>query len=240
MKIFSIAVLILGLLSCSLHEQENTLVKDNENDRYFLDFSIAGISYSTPDFLEEQFVSCSQKRDQDLVFQIAKDEYPYYNFQEEAQGDSIKIYISIPFISKEYQENVKNKWNIEFLLFEDINNLVQLSDSTYRYNSNKIFYERLQKADWNPDHFFSKSKDVSMILTMPEGTQDIEGWHQDVLSSFMFYFDHEKMFIDKLKYMESTDQIFIDGRFDVEMKILSCGFYSFYQIKRANFHAVIE
>ena len=60
------------------------------------------------------------------------------------------------------------------------------------------------------------------------------------LTSNGFYFEHEQLEFSNVVYHSETNTIDLSGNFTVEMKELSCGFYSYFFVENARFQALIH
>jgi len=77
-------------------------------------------------------------------------------------------------------------------------------------------------------------------MTVPNSTNLEMDWHPaDYLSSNGFYFDYETLNIETIEFDYITGDITLIGNFNVDLKISSCGFYSFFRVENANFEAKI-
>ncbi len=71
--------------------------------------------------------------------------------------------------------------------------------------------------------------DISNIDYMSAEDQDVT--HVDADQDLDF---------TEVSYLAEEDAIVVGGTFEVELKVMSCGFYSFYSVQEASFRALIQ
>lgn len=204
-----------------------------ESPDYYMNFDIVGSSYAS----EDQTLY-SIESDQDLTIKASITEapggYPYHNspYYNPVEEGKIRLLISLKFRS-ETQENFENTdWFFEFLVVEDLENINKLDDELFEYKSNSLLFEKMK--------LYKEENNFPLLLTMPDFQELSMGWELGVLSNVDFYFDEESYDIIELNYQSSEDKINMSGTFDVNLKVMSCGYYTFYEVRKANFNLLIE
>ncbi len=233
MKYLSILFACILLFSCSKDQEIMDLPVQIESPDYYMNFDIVGSSYAS----EDQTLY-SIESDQDLTIKASITEapggYPYHNspYYNPVEEGKIRLLISLKFRS-ETQENFENTdWFFEFLVVEDLENINKLDDELFEYKSNSLLFEKMK--------LYKEENNFPLLLTMPDFQELSMGWELGVLSNVDFYFDEESYDIIELNYQSSEDKINMSGTFDVNLKVMSCGYYTFYEVRKANFNLLIE
>jgi len=231
-------ILIISLLviiqSCSkLPELEND--PQELNNKYFFDFDIIKINYTDPD-QDLQFVTSEQENDF-VTFRDVNmiDRYLYLGKVPSTNQDSVTLLGSVTFKNSEESTFNEDNFKLEFFFTEDKSNLIALSDSTYRFKTNRSLFIKLRDEGWGHQQLFGNGYVNQLLLTFPELSDTTHTWGLQTLSSNGFYFENEQLEITSVDYDEEKNSIELGGLFNVFIKELSCGFYDFYHVSNAEF-----
>jgi len=243
--LFAFAIVVFAM-SCSKNDSDSLdekpigKLKVEENVNFFLDFEINdSLYYENQDTF---VVQSEQVIEEDIEFILASklsNTYPYFYWVEESP-DSVLVIGSIKYQALDNVTFEKKEYNLDILLKEDISNLTQVSDTSYTYTSNEVLAQRLTNEDFGTANLFGSGNMSTIFLTFPEIDEDMQNYFGGVSCSNGFYFPHEKFEMTKVAYDEVSDMIRIEGQFNVEIKFLSCGFFSTHAVNNANFRALIR
>lgn len=221
--------------------QEAQDIEEVQLSNYYLAMDISSISYSNPDGQDTTHVSTDQ--DLDVVFTFKElfslDRHLYFALGSNSP-DSIALLGNIRFLQNPNSDFSEDLFDLEFVVFEALSNLEQNADGTYNYLDRQLLANRLSNEGWGNQNLFSGYNINQLMLTLPVATTPEEGWGEMILSSNGFYFPHETLELTEVTYLAEDDAIVLSGNFEVELKILSCGFYSFYNVRQASFRALIQ
>lgn len=243
MKYLLLPLLFLGCLSC----KQNLIVSSQDvapaQLGYFLEFDITDVNYQDPDQQETTAIYSNQDVEVALTFQDVNesDRMLYFAQYRPVHEDSIILIGSLRFVLDESTPFEQEIFLLEFILEEARSALSQLPDGSYIYNSHEVLAQSLQNENWGQSNaLFSDSQLNQFLLSFPDANFEHQWMENYTLTSNGFYFEHEELEFTAVEYRPATDEIVLDGKFSVEMKILSCGFYSFFSVDNANFKALIK
>ena len=77
-------------------------------------------------------------------------------------------------------------------------------------------------------------------MTFPSTEEQPDDMFGQGMSSNGFYFAHENLEFTMIQYDELENTITLKGMFEVEIKMLSCGFYSTHAVTDAEFQLIIK
>lgn len=232
MKYLTVLLASILLFSCS-REEEILDLSAKEIADYYMNFEIVATSYSAED---QTIHSIESKQNEALSLSIteAPEGYPYYNnpYYNPVEEGKIKLLISLQFESPGLENFENQDWFFEFMVVEDLINIIELEEGTYQYVSNEILFEKMVQ--------YKEENSFPLLLTIPDFQELSMGWEMELLSNVDFYFDEEAYTIVDLNYSPLEDKINMSGAFDVHLKVMSCGYYTFYEVRNANFNLFIE
>ena len=241
-------ILCVGLLLCSatacqdsiLHEAQD--VEEVQLANYFLELDINKIDYQSAEDQDTTHVNADQDLDFTFTFKdlALEDRYLYFADTYGLDVDSIAIIGNVRFIQSVGSTFSEDLFDLEFVLTEARDNLEQNADDTYSYLDKQVLAHRLATENFGNNSLFSGYNVNQLMLTLPQPQETLEGWGEMVLSSNGFYFPYEVLDLTEVSYLAEEDAIVVGGTFAVELKILSCGFYSFYSVHQASFRALIQ
>lgn len=241
-------ILCFGLLLCSatacqqslLHEAQD--VEEVQLANYYLELDINDVLYASPDEQDTTHVNADQDLDFAFTFKdlALEDRYLYFANTYGLDEDSIAIIGNVRFIQSVGSTFPEDLFDLEFVLTEARDNLEQNTDGTYRYLDKEVLANRLATENFGNNSLFSGNNVSQMMLTLAQPVEPLSGWGDMLLSSNGFYFPHEVLDLTEVSYLAEQDAIVIGGTFEVELKVLSCGFYSFYSVQEASFRALIQ
>lgn len=216
---------------------------DDRTDKFYLNFDIKEINYQEPAAVDSFYVESDQDLQTEFIFTdvtfLGDYRYPYI-FHPDFPEDSIALMGSLRFVRSADSKFAEEFYDLDFITLESKSNLSALSDSTYRYASNELLFQKLQDENWGNKNAFG-SRDISQLtMTLPFAGGSIPHWEQSRVTSNGFYWEHEQLSFTKIAYDKEDDSIWVQGEFEVELKELSCGFYSFYEVTNADFSALIR
>ncbi|MEL7426606.1 MAG: hypothetical protein AAFN81_26675, partial [Bacteroidota bacterium] len=207
------------------------------------EFDITDVNYQNPDEQETTAVFSNQDTEVSLVFEdvTESDRYLYFASYRSIPEDSIALIGALRFVLDQSTPFEQEVFHLEFVIEEAREHLTQQADGSYTYNSNEVLAERLSDENWGRDNsLFADAHLSQFLLSFPDATFP-EYWVQHyTMSSNGFYFEHENLEFTSVQYQQATDEIILSGTFGVEMKELSCGFYSFFSVTNANFKVLIQ
>jgi len=233
MRLLFVLSVIICLVSCGKNIED---VNQKSTDNFFLNFEIQAYE----NWVELNDQKFSVESSQDLSYGVHISKHDYYNngiyiSERNNSPDSLFVNTAIRFnITKAELDSFK-VYEIQFVYKEAKENLIEESDSTYSYISNKALYHKLGQYLWSENVFEDLNQ---MIFRIPNETSEFS---LDMpLTSSGFNLEHEQFELTKIIYNEDSDQIEVEGTFDITVKLLSCGYVLFYEVKNANFLALIE
>lgn len=238
-------LLALLLFSCwGCHQNIIAEAQDLEQTAldYYLQFDITNIDYVNPD--EQQTVSVSSTQDVaiNLSFQELStlDRYLYFASYHPVSDDSITLIGQLHFDLDEETPFQQEEFLLEFILIEARANLTEQPDQTFRYNDLELLATHLQNNNWTESGFVDNGQLNQFLLSFPNVDLGEHTMPNYTLTSNGFYFEHEQLEFSDVVYHSETNTIDLSGNFTVEMKELSCGFYSYFFIENARFQALIH
>ena len=238
--------LVLLLLFCFSCQQNILVVAQNVEPlalNYYLAFDITAIDYQNPDGQETHSIYSNQDLGVSLLFEdiSESDRYFYFASYRDTAEDSITLIGTLRFVLDNSTPFEQEVFHLEFIINEAREHLNQQAEGGYVYNNNQLLAERLRDLDWGRDNaLFSNSPLSEFLLSFPDTSLaegEVDNWP---LTSNGFYFEHENLTFSEVEYRPAADEIVLSGQFNVEMKMLSCGFYSYFSIENANFKALIQ
>lgn len=241
-------ILCFGLLLCSATACQNSIIHEAQDveevqlANYFLELDISGIDYVNPENQDTTHVSTDQDLDFSCTFKDLSlgDRYLYFADTYGLAADSIAIIGNVRFIQSIGSTFSEDLFDLEFVLTEARDNLEQNADGTYRYLDKQVLANRLATENFGNNSLFTGNNVSQLMLTLPQPMEVLPGWEENLLSSNGFYFPYEVLDLTEVSYLAEEDAIVIGGTFEVELKVLSCGFYSFYSVQQASFRALIQ
>ena len=241
-------ILCFGLLLCSATACQQSLlyeaqdVEEVQLANYYLELDISDVLYASPDEQDTTHVNADQDLDFAFTFKdlALEDRYLYFANTYGLDEDSIAIIGNVRFIQSVGSAFPEDLFDLEFVLTEARDNLEQNTDGTYRYLDKEVLANRLATENFGNNSLFSGNNVSQMMLTLAQPVEPLSGWGDMLLSSNGFYFPHEVLDLTEVSYLAEQDAIVIGGTFEVELKVLSCGFYSFYSVQEASFRALIQ
>ena len=241
-------ILCFGLLLCSATACQQSLlyeaqdVEEVQLANYYLELDISDVLYASPDEQDTTHVNADQDLDFAFTFKdlALEDRYLYFANTYGLDEDSIAIIGNVRFIQSVGSAFPEDLFDLEFVLTEARDNLEQNTDGTYRYLDKEVLANRLATENFGNNSLFSGNNVSQLLLTLAQPVEPLSGWGDMLLSSNGFYFPHEVLDLTEVSYLAEQDAIVIGGTFEVELKVLSCGFYSFYSVQEASFRALIQ
>ena len=241
-------ILCFGLLLCSATACQQSLlyeaqdVEEVQLANYYLELDISDVLYASPDEQDTTHVNADQDLDFAFTFKdlALEDRYLYFANTYGLDEDSIAIIGNVRFIQSVGSTFPEDLFDLEFVLTEARDNLEQNTDGTYRYLDKEVLANRLATENFGNNSLFSGNNVSQLLLTLAQPVEPLSGWGDMLLSSNGFYFPHEVLDLTEVSYLAEQDAIVIGGTFEVELKVLSCGFYSFYSVQEASFRALIQ
>ena len=207
---------------------------------YYLSFDAIEYDYSNPENQDAVSVYAEQDMDMELSFKdlTTLDRYLFFVYGADLPADSIAILGNLRFVQTPtvFEQEVMD---LEFVLVESLENLTLNADSTYSYISNEILYQRLMELEWGNVFDTGNPSPSQILLTFPFSVEE-ESFPYGLLTSYMFYFQHEDLTLSSINYIEEKDAIELSGNFTVDLKMPSCGFYSTHLVSDAEFIALIK
>lgn len=209
---------------------------------YYLEFDISDINYGGAEMQDTTRVDADQDLDFSFTFKALSslDRYLYFASVYDLSADSIALLGNIRFIQSPNSDFSEDLFDLEFVMIEALSNLTQNTDGTYNYLDRQQLAYRLNNENWGNQHLFGSNGINQMLLTLPVPISPEDGWGEMMVSSNGFYFQHETLELTEVTYLAEDDTIVIGGHFEVELKMLSCGFYSFYNVRQASFRGLIQ
>lgn len=236
MKYLLISIVVVALMSSCAKEvaipEEDASVEED----FFLRFDIVDNVYD-PENQTTYSVEAMQIGTGSVVFVDAyrsKHKYPYFSYGM-PPTDSLDIIGAISFESKSSFGFEVQTVDIEFVVREAISNLSSISDSTYVYTNIEKLYDQLITHDFGQKNLFGNGDRSSIFVTIPEETVEGEDTYHRLPTSNGFYFSHEDLDLTEIMLDSDQEIILVHGSFVVELKQLSCGFYSSHLITDAEF-----
>lgn len=237
--LIQLTLIMLVFQSCNKF-QNNQSDELSGNSEYFLDFDIMKADYNEPD-QESQFVDSDQVVDFVTFYDLNdSDRYFYFNIAPPSSIDSVTLIGAVDFESNDISTFGDDQIRLELLLTENKSNLVALADGAYRYKTNETLYQKLQEGNFGNQGLFSNKYVNQLLLTFPSVSDTTHSVGYEMLSSNGFYFEHEILDLTTIDYDSETNAIELGGGFDVNVKMLSCGFYDFYYVTNAEFFVEIR
>ena len=241
-------ILCFGLLLCSATACQQSLlyeaqdVEEVQLANYYLELDINDVLYASPAEQDTTHVNADQDLDFAFTFKdlALEDRYLYFANTYGLDEDSIAIIGNVRFIQSVGSAFPEDLFDLEFVLTEARDNLEQNTDGTYRYLDKEVLANRLATENFGNNSLFSGNNVSQLLLTLAQPVGPLSGWGDMLLSSNGFYFPHEVLDLTEVSYLAEQDAIVIGGTFEVELKVLSCGFYSFYSVQEASFRALIQ
>jgi hypothetical protein len=241
-------ILCFALLLCSVTACKDSILQEAQDieevqlANYYLELDINKIDYQSVDDQDTTHVNADQDLDFNLTFKdvATEDRYLYFANTYGLASDSIAIIGNIRFIQSVGSTFPEDLFDLEFVLTEARDNLAQNADGTYVYLDNQVLANRLATENFGNNSLFSGNNVSQLLLTLAQPIEPLQGWGDMLLSSNGFYFPHEVLDLTEVSYLAEEDAIVVGGTFEVELKILSCGFYSFYSVQHASFRALIK
>jgi len=239
MRTIILLLIITVFSNCTKENNPSEMQEQEQVNEYFLNFDIEKVHYMVADQELKKFSSV--QLDPIVTFQdiTTIERHFYVNQLPETHPDSISLLATIDFQDQGESTFESDLFSLEIFINEDKSNLVALSDSTYRYSSNEILHNALE-GEWGNSVFLNNDIQKELFVTLPNPIDSTHVWGMDYLSSNAFYFENENLEMIGVDFNESEDEIEIIGKFEVSLKILSCGFYSFYHISNADFKMRIK
>ena len=233
--------LILIICSCSQQTDIQSIEANVSKIDYALNFDISKVDYQSIDESTTFPIIASQSATYDFKLEsLSEQELIHFYFNHPVSEDSINLIGTLSFTNQNQDQFNAEELLLQFVYPESKANLTQLPDSSYTYQSNLALHTRLSEIDWNNQKLFTENNYGQFVMTVPNSTNLEMDWHPaDYLSSNGFYFDYETLNIESIDFDYITGDITLTGQFNVDLKILSCGFYSFYRVENANFEAKI-
>ncbi len=224
--------------STILNAQENEQAPQN----YFLTFDITGINYMNPEAQKQTAVYANQDIETELVFYEldSLDRFFSFGFGLPNTEDSVALLGQLRFVLDESTPFEQEVFHLEFVLVEDRINLQAKANGSYRYNNLEVLAKHLKNLNWAGGDLFGGSQISQFLLSFPSASFKEHQINNQTLTSNGFYFEHEILDFTNIAYHQETNQIDLSGAFTLEMKELSCGFYSFFLVENGNFHALIK
>lgn len=233
--------LFLLLAACSQQTDIQSVEANVSKIDYALNFDISKVDYQAIDESSTYSINAIQATDYGFKLEsLSQQDIIHYYFNHPVSDDSLNLIGSLYFENQDQDLFNTQELLLQFVFPEAKSNLIQLPDSTYTYQSNLALHSRLSEIDWNNQKLFTENNFGQFIMTVPNSTNLDMNWHPaDYLSSNGFYFDYETLNIETIEFDYITGDITLIGNFNVDLKILSCGFYSFFRVENANFEAKI-
>lgn len=242
-RIVCFALLLCTATACQnsiLHEAQD--VEEVQLANYYLELDISDILYTNPDEQDTTHVNADQDLDFAFTFKdlALEDRYLYFANTYGLSPDSIAIVGNIRFVQSPNSTFPEDLFDLEFVLTEARDNLEQNADGTYTYLDKEVLAHRLATENFGNNSLFGGYNVSQMLLTLPQPQELLNGWGEMVLSSNGFYFPYENLDLTEVSYLAEEDAIVVGGTFAVELKVMSCGFYSFYAVQQASFRGLIQ
>lgn len=207
----------------------------------YLNFDIHDDVYNEED-QDRYAVISEQDLETSIQFLDAKysfHRYPFYNHID-ISDDSIFVIGTLTF-NAEQSFGFKDKEILfEITVKEAKAHLDQLSDSTYVYSSNKPLYEQLMTKNFGNKNLFGESDLSTVFITIPSTPKEFDFMAHYNYTSNGFYFSEEDLSFTSIEYDENNDRIIAEGNFEVQLKQLSCGFYSTHALTNASFKLLLQ
>lgn len=242
---FCLFVLALFALSCN----KNTQLADTPTIGYYLEFDIWDIpEYGETEEPDSVHFYAKQEVEATIRWRNLTDKLEAHFSYGGLYGldnneDSILIVGTLDF-PDESNTFEHGRAQLEIALMEDRRKLVMNADSTFRYRQLEDLLPRLNSESLGANFFQledpTQRPTANLLMTLPELAVPEENWGITRVTSSMFYFPDEVLNISSARYYETSNSIELSGDFAVQLKIPSCGFYPFYGVKNANFHAIIR
>ncbi|MGH1435043.1 MAG: hypothetical protein ACRBG0_11345 [Lewinella sp.] len=241
-------ILCFSLLVCLATSCQKSILQEAQNveevqlANYYLDLDISNIDYMSAEDQDVTHVDADQDLDFEFTFKevASLDRYLYFASNQNIPADSLAIIGNIRFIQSPGSAFPEDLFDLEFVLTEALGNLEQNADGTYGYIDKQLLANRLATENFGNNSLFAGYNVNQMMLTLPLPQEPLSGWGDMVVSSNGFYFPHEVLDFTEVSYLAEEDAIVVGGTFEVELKVMSCGFYSFYSVQEASFRALIQ
>lgn len=239
MKNYLFLLFLISLGSCTKSQllEESPPIDEN----YFLNFDIHDDVYKVEE--QDHFAVISdQQTESQLIFLDAKKSnrrYPSYKYMD-VHEDSINIIGILNFDAQQSFGFKEKNIHFEIVVREARSNLDALTDSTYVYPSYEILYDQLSSKNFGNKNSFATDDISNIFITIPSTQTEEEGIFAYSWTSNGFYFPHEELTFTNLEFDKTENRIIAEGKFDVELKHLSCGFWSSHAITNAAFKLKIQ
>jgi len=232
--------LLIILIICSCTKSEIDEI-NNDPENFYLNFDINDNVYK-PEEQNEFSVKSNQDVNSPLVFVDFRKthlRYPFYPSHLN-NPDSINIVTTVKFegdINFGFEDKTIQ---MEINVYEDISNLIQINDSSYVYKSMEILYGQLLSKNFgNPN--ISKSYDRALVhISVPSQIVNLDFGYYTPYTSNGFHFPHEDIILNSIKINRDRSAIRLNGTFEVELKMMGCGFYSTHHISNAEFNLILN
>ncbi|MEL7247345.1 MAG: hypothetical protein AAFO03_02965 [Bacteroidota bacterium] len=239
-----LSLLLVTILSYSCEQNIVAVAQNIEENSldYFLEFDITSINYLGDKEQDQTAVFSNQDLEAELVFYELNtlDRYFYFAYDLNSTEDAVALLGQLRFTLDESTPFEQEVFHLEFVLAESRSNLTEQPDGTFRYTDLSILANHLEDQDWGSNSFFGGGRINQFLLTFPDTSLEEYGPGSYTITSNGFYFEHEHLDFTAVEYQQATNEIILSGTFGVEMKELSCGFYSFFSVTNANFRALIQ
>ena len=240
MKYFLLAcVPIFIISSCSKNDSlfvQNIDIKDVviEVEPDYLHFDIRPYKYDNS--LPDPFVRLENTQVNYVIHEYSQ-ENQYIWFLPSVEfnhKDSLYFIFTIRY----FPDNTSSKiphYDLQFVYYEAKNKLKENMDGSFTYVDNKDLYDILLHTEWE-----SQTHESQVLVSFPETFVHDSLIIEGITSSNGFIFEDEQFTVSKVEWDDINHTIKLAGSFNVYMKGLSCGFYNFYEIEKANFTAPIK
>ena len=244
MKFLLSTLTIIFLISCSNSTMQNAaFTEEHQNGTpldYYLNFSIKDSVYF------EHQDSFQIESIQDLTFEMtftdayqSTHKYPYF-YNDMTSPDSVDIIGIVRFEEDGTSNFEKSTYDLEFVLSESLENLEKIDDKTYKYLDNFMLYKQLKSNNFGNKNLFGGGNKSTLFMSFPDIGELPNEAYYFIMSSNGFYFPHENLEFTMIEYDELENTITLKGNYNVEIKMLSCGFFSTHAVSNAEFQLIIK
>ncbi len=180
-------------------------------------------------------ITSSFNSEKGIEVNAASQEFNHFGIElENVENDSIYLFSSFEYDVSNNIDFMYRKFELGFLYKEAKDNITTNADGFLQYKDLNNLLQILRKHKWDNNQFREQVNALAFIR-IPDSYNE---WTNDQYSSNGFYFEQEKFQFNELNYNEN--EFSMSGNFDVQLKILSCGYWTFYELRNASFQTNIK
>jgi len=238
MKLYQLTFLAIFIF-CGCSKFETTESIDISSEDNYLNFQILPSDCYHLAY-DSSFLETVQNFNFGTLTQKPKLNYYYSLIPKDSNDDSLMLHTAFQFNLPDTHEYPFKDFEIAFVYREAKSSVTMYADSSYSHKDLNTLYEKLVNQSWTPHDNWFYTPEVNFIFSIPNTHIFEDETHNWTYSSNGFFIAHENVELTQVDFNTERQEIIVEGNFELDLKIMSCGYYQFYYVRQAKFKAIIN